>query len=464
MTRFHLKTLLSVLLILGLSGCAHQRLTDNANSYVQEGRYELALQEYDRALALKPGNRDNQAGRDIAYRELSLWLDQLEQEAESAYNSQESGKALILYAKLFQLRKTPHFRERYQTLLHRVSQAQLLRLGLIYDADQLGRTFDSSIRGLENIDAASDGQLLSLKVGNYKQKTTFDEKMFSTQYLASIETLANPDYLHLQEKLHFGRDRLRQTKRDIKGLNARLTKLERKEVMSRQKLQMLESSLGNIDPESSRFRKVQKSIDETQYSLDKVQGKIEVSEHDLEESRDALHHIKHRQQDRLERLAFIPPTIEQEVFADYEYSVGYITQTMKADLKIVGQGKAVEQTAVFVNTDSEHPAHPTIDLEEKQAFTISTEKMRRGADGEAETLARDYLEAVVETHRQRRLNQAVNANKPARRFEYWVAYLLAGDQSPDRQIENNVRRHLELEYGIVGEFPIAQLITLYSDS
>ncbi len=447
--------------IVFLSGCAHQRLSDSANTNLQQGRYELALEDYNQALALKPNNRQNLEGQRQARQNLDLWLDTVHRAADRAYGNQEKGKALLLYAKIVQLRKVPQAIERYQSLLEDITQAQQLPLNASGNPQTFGPHFASSIPGLKLQSQSYAGESYAFSVANYQSKTLLDEELVSQRYLVGVETLANPDFLYRQDAIHEGKSSLRALKHDLKGLQHRQKKLKKSHDSIQSRIQQLETSIASLTPGTKPYQRVSASIEREKNNRKKLNRKIAETAERIEHNRHERHRYSKALDHDYEALSFLPPTIEQDVFADYEYTVAYLTQTMNVDLLVRSRGKTEEIKVVYSHTDSDHEAHPTINLAAKEAFSETQEQMRAGADREALKSAENYLRDKVSEHRHQIKVAASNASNPARRLESWIAYLLAGDQSQDPQVERDIRQHLELELGHAGELSIAQLLSLY---
>jgi len=444
-----------------VTGCAHQRLSESANENLQQGRYELALQDYEQALALKPNNRQNLEGKLQAQRQLDLWLDRVQETADSAYARAEKGKALLLYAKIMELRNTPQAVRRYQSLLGEISEAQQLSLKLSGDAGIFGADFGASIPGLTLVSNAKAGESYTFSVANYQGKTLLEEKRLSQTYLADIETLANPEFLFRQNEIHENKSTLRAIKQDFKGLKHRLKKLNGSLNSSQSRIQQLEASTETLTPGSKPYQRVQATLEREKANRRKLKHKISETHERVKHAQHERHHYTDALDRNYEVLSLLAPTIEREIFADYEYTVGYLTQTMKADLHVRNRGQLEKMSVVYTHTDSEHDAHPTIDLAEKEAFSETQKNMRNGADREALKRARSFVSELVSEHRYQIKVAGDNTANPRLRFEYRVAYLLAGDQSSDAQLEHDIRRHLELELGHAGEFRIAHLLHLY---
>jgi len=465
--RLHLpKLILICVLIATVSGCAHQRHTDNANDYFSQGRYELAAREFEKALAIKPDNADTQAGYQLTRDYLDDWLDGVEQAAELAYSSQHPGRALILYGKLLQWRQDERALGRYQQLTAELVRRHRHRLVLNYDPSIFGANFGADIPGLDSVTStrrAAVMEVANFELGDYNSKINYKDEIRSQSYLSGVETVANPDYLHLQEAIHQERSDVRRFRRELRHQRNHLRAVTRKRDHVRQVVDKITAELEVLEPGSERFKSLKSDLKAQQEQLAHWNRKVSKNQHKLEKTEHRYHAAEHQLADLYEQLSLLPPTVEQDVYSDYEYEIGILTQTVSADLSITIAGVHKSTRVAASASDVEHAAHPTINLPAKAAVLDFNSELQGQVNLQAANLARDALVALVERHRHSLLMAAEQAYDPAQRFEHWVAYALAGDQSPNAQVEANIRRYLQLELGYVGEFPVRQLLDLYGD-
>jgi len=451
---------LIVSIALGLGGCAHQRHTDSAKDFLQEGRFELAVEDFRRALKLKPNNADNLQGLKIAEAGLARWLLDLRSSASLAYQNQQLGKALLLYGKLVQLDSDSESLWRYQQLTDQLTRQHALKLSLQYDSMLLGANFGENIQGVD-VQRGQDTNHISFKLNNYQSSRNYVESSETQEYLAGIETLVNPDYLHTQDRIRDNRHQVKKSRREAKRYKSRKRSLNADIDRVQQTINQRVSALADKDPATAEYARLERSLAEARKSKAKLVAKREENQRSLNKYEKRFHHAEHDLEEAYERLAYLPPTVEQEVFDTYAYTLGTLSQMMSVDLLIQESGRRHTQTALFTRSDSEHGAHPIIGLAAKDAIELSSKHMRAEADKSASSLGRIYLEELRDEHRRSLAQRRQTESHPGERLELGVAYLLAGDQSRDSQLESELKQHLFREFGLAGEFPIHHLLNLY---
>ena len=454
------RLVLVVSIAFGLGACAHQRHTDNANDYLQEGRYELAVRDFQQALKLKPNNADNLQRLKIAQAELDRWLASVRAGAKQAYQNQQQGKALLLYGKIVQLDSDSESLWRYQQLIDQLTRQHAMKVSLQYDSMLLGANFAENLQGIQVLPGRSEMNI-AFKLSNYQSSRNYVESAQSQEYLAGIETLVNPDYLHTQDHIRDNRYQLKKSKKSSKRYHAKKRSLNANIDRVQQTIGRRTRALANADPETAEYDRLERALAKALQSKAELESKREKIQLSLDKYQQRYHHAEHELEEAYERLAYLPPTVEQEVFATYAYTLGTLNQSMSVDLLIEEPGRRHTQTALFTRRDSEHSAHPTIGLSAKDAIELSAPQMRAEADRSAAALGRIYLQELREEHRHKLAQKRQRETHPREKLELGVAYLLAGDQSQDAGLESELQQHLYREYGAAGEFPIHHLLNLY---
>jgi len=452
---------LIVSIALGLGACAHQRHTDKANDYLQEGRYELAVNDFQQALQLKPNNRDNRQRLEIAQTELGRWLLKVRSSADAAYQNQQFGKALLLYGKIADLEGDSESLGRYQKLIDQLTRRYSMKLSVQYDSMLLGRNFAEDIQGID-LQQSQPAMHIAFKLSNYQNSRSYVESAQRQEYFAGIETLVNPNYLHTQDRIRDNRHQVKKLRKKTKRYKSRKHSLNADIDRIQQTIDQRSAALADQAPETETYARLERSLAKARQSKSSLVAKHDENQRSLKKYQKRLHHAKHDLEDAYERLAYIPPTVEQEVFETYDYTLGTLTQTMSVDLLIQEPGRRHTLTAQYTHSDSEHSAHPTIGLDAKDAFELSAPQLRAEAEKSAAALGRIYLQELREAHRAQLAQKRRKESHPGERLELGVAYLLAGDQSRDTELESEVRQYLFREFGVAGEFPIHHLLNLYN--
>jgi len=443
-----------------LAACAHQRHTGQANDYLQQGRYELAVREYQQALKLKSSNIDNRQRMKIAQAELDRWLAKVRAGADQAYDHQQLAKALLLYGKIVQLQSDPQSLGRYQQLLDQLTRQHALKVNLHYDPLLMGVNFADNLQGID-IQAGQNAVDIVIALTDYQSTNDYLESVQSQEYLSGIETLVNPNYLYTQNRIGENRVQVKKLRKKLKRHQSRKRSLnaaiERVQLTITQHTSALASE--NLQPD--KYARLERALGKALQSKVGFVAKREENQRALDKYQRRYHHAEHDLNEAYERLADLPPTVDQEVFDVYSYMLGTLRQSMSVDVLIEQQGRRHIQTAMFSRSDSEHSGHPAIGLSDKDAIELSSRQMRAEANKSAATLARIYLQEQRDAHRHILALKRQRETHPAEQLELAVGYLLAGDQSRDATLESEVRLYLSREYGVAGEFPVHHLLNLY---
>lgn len=458
------KLVAGCLLLMGLSGCAHQRYTENANDYLLQGRYELAVQEFEKALRIEPDHPQNQAAYRVARENLDIWLDGIELAAKEAYSRHQSGRALILYGKLAQLRPGRQVLSRYRQLSREIAAKHLFQVDLHYDPAVFGSDVGEGIAGLVTQPGADyRGELthIRLRLGDYQSKITYADEIHTQSYLSGVETVVNPELLGLQQAIQRQQADVRESRRELRHQRKHLRQSVNNRDDARRIVDNTQARLDLQKPGSEKYLALSESLAVKSADLDTWERRLGKSRRQLKKV-ERRHHAAERQlADLYEQLSTVPPTVDEEIYSDYDYRVGILTQTMAAELSIGVDNKWQVSSVLVRASDSEHKAHPTINLSAKSAALPGDRELQLQVNDHAVNAAREFLLTSVAQHRQLLLASAEQTPDPAQRLEYWVAYSLAGDRSPNHAVEADIRRHLQLELGRAGEFPVRQLLDLY---
>jgi hypothetical protein len=442
--------LVLVMIALGtLAGCAHQRLVDSAQDHLHQGRYELALREYDQALRQKPDHAKSQMGYRAAKHHLDAWLQNLQQAADHAYDNHQPGKALLLYGKLAQARGDSASLESYRELYSQLKQQYRLQVDLAFEAFD-AELFDDSFRhvaGLEVLPGAADQYRFSLQ--NLNGNVAYTDETRQQDYLSGVEVIANPDFVHLQDDIEHLRSDVYNSRQTYRKHRKRHRRLERRLQRAQTELDNFEGNEAQLEQQRETLTELQHRLNNSEKKLNKYQRRCRRAERNLE------HHY--------ERLSYTAPTVERDLFSTYRYDVTLLSQILTADLVYLLNDVERSNQVAVEHTDFEHGHHPTIELPAKASVRLSDETLRDRLQAQAGARVTDILRGAVREHREAFLLAARSSDSPSDRFEYWVAYSLAGDGARNRNVEADLRRHLALEFGNSAEFSVNQLLDLYGD-
>ncbi|WP_020407812.1 tetratricopeptide repeat protein [Hahella ganghwensis] len=142
------RVLMSVLMVATVSGCAHHNLMEAGEEYTSQGRYELAMQAYQKALKLEP---DDQETMDRFYQSrdhFDQWLANVRQVADAAYSQSQQGKAMMLYGKIADATQDPAALARYNEIHRQMAANHQLYMQVEADPYLFGNGLGQEINGL----------------------------------------------------------------------------------------------------------------------------------------------------------------------------------------------------------------------------------------------------------------------------------------------------------------------------
>ncbi len=460
-----LKSLPFILLFLVLSGCAHQNLMDDATDYLVQGRYELAVERYREALRLEPNNKETQRQLNQARQQLQTWLGKVKQAALQAQNERQQGKALILNAKLASLNHDQAALQNYNELYQNIKQKYQYQVVLSYPESLLGESLGYEIAGLQLVDqkSARANNRVNIQFSLSKPKTRIreTEQIITTQYVSGMETIANPDYLHLQDDISKQRytlddyhNKLTHLQKDQKTLQYHLTAMEKD-------LQIAELRLSRVPVNSQRYADLQMQI---QHLNDDIAGQKNIlfkNEKKIKKAEKRYYRADQRLSKLLDELSYLPPTAEQEVYRDYQYPQQTLKQTITSQLIMNIDGKTVQWPISLEESDQSHAAHPRIGLSRKKPNLQSRRHFELKLYQQARKVADAKLARQVAIYKQQILNSASQADSHNERFDLWIGSALAGAQGVNQDVARKIQQSLLLEFGQGGEWRINKLINLH---
>jgi exonuclease VII small subunit len=468
---YQTKLLLTCIVAVALSGCAHKNLIEDGQQFEQAGRYEMAVEQYQKALELKPKDSKTRQKLALAQQSLDLWLDELLQQADTAKTRGLKGRALILYSKVAQLRRDAHALAQYKSLHQQLKSQARYRLA-INSPKALGNNIGDGLADVIITEQAELDQAnqftLAVKAAQPTFKTTSTIKEVTQSYVSGSETVANPDYLDLQQHIGEHRDNIDHLqgdyahKRDeLDGLHHRLTILEKD-------LQIARLSLAQAKPKQQNYWRAE--VDRRHHLVVDQQNRYNHARHQFD---DLAHQIDDQQAQlnkALNELSYLPPTIEQDVYSDHSYRVEKVTRTGAGKLTVSFSGannsfthadQIRSKTVKASYSDEGHDEQPRLDLAFNPVKLQSDQNIGRKYYQNSKVQTQSAIIKHLKDYRQHLRNRADQANGIDHKLEAWVHYGLSGSNGVDHSTQSAMTQQLKQEYGIAGEFNVNELLYLF---
>lgn len=444
------------------TGCAHQQLVDAGEEFNQQGRYELAVEKYQKALELKPNDRKTQQDLTFAQDQLNFWLEELHAQADTAKQQGLNGRALLLYGKVAQLTRDNSTLNHYKALRKQLREQNYYKIELQIPA-QLSERIARNLANVRLINQAD-----SHKANEFAAKISFTDPKFSTrsggkqvteQYVSGYETIPNPDYLHLQQDISDDRAHIAehtdivQFEQGIahKHINT-IDSLRKSKELAYLKMQKAAKGSSDYKRWQTEYNKFTKQVTAAEKNQHSHKVTLDKYERELQDFHALL--LTH-----LNELSQLPPTAEREVYSDYTFEVKQISKVASGNVSLSFKNGPIKNKAVTVTvSDETHEAHPIIELTKNPLELPGKTAMTNRYKTQLSKTAESLIAAHAKDYRQ---DLKINANQKYgadEQLEGLVQYGLSSDDGVDEQTLRKMRRILEQEFGITGEFRVNQLL------
>lgn len=447
------------------TGCAHKRLIHAAEDFTQQGRYEQAVEKYQKALRLKPDDQVTRQKLDAAQQSLDLWLDKLLTQAQAAKQQGLDGRALLLFAKVAQLRRSATALNQYKQLHRQLSDRHSYQIAIDYPGT-LGSNPGlavADIRLIAQADSSKDNQFsvkISHKPATFSSISAREEKV--QQYVSGTATIANPDYLHLQDDIVNQRAHVHQLAADYDHQLHLSDKQQRQLLSQQQALARAKQQLAksNNNPPLRRhlqqdIERIEKALQSAQNSYDKTRKKLDRLDHTMVESQHQLNRY-------LDELSYLPPTVAQNVLSDYVYDIETVTRSAAGGMTLGFSNGVTQAKNVSVSdSDESHEAHKRIKLDFNPVTLMDDNEL---TDRYYQKVAEQAAQSIARHAAQYRDGLRDRANRQSgidEKMEAWVRYGISAKDGVDDHTARQMTRQLQQEFGIAGEFGVNILLHLF---
>ena len=455
------------ILLVGLvtTGCAHKDLIDAGEDYNRQGRYELAVVKYSKALELKPNNKKTREKLAIAQLQLDLWLDDLLLDADAAKQNGLEGRALLLYSKVAKLRKAPHALAQYKLLHQQLGNDVRYKVAAQYPTT-LGKNLGHRLKDIQIINKADESQSnqfavkLSYSKPAFKTRTKLKDRTQS--YVSGVETVANPDYLHLQDDIAQDRENVHNYAGQYDHLYSDVQASQRKLTSLRKDREIAQLKMGNAQPNSSTYQHWYSEVNRLNRLVSNAEQSLSNFQHEYDDIDHKLTSVKQQLSEHLNELSYLHPTAQQDVYSDYNYQIKEVTRMAvgKLTLAFAGEGSKLKNISAS-DTDIGHESHPTINLDFNPVKLKNESRLTSDYYSDARRQAEKSITRHMTDYRNNLRDKANQLSGTDERLEGWVRYGLSGAKGVDQGTARRMQNQLQQEFGIAGEFDINKLLHLY---
>jgi hypothetical protein len=451
---------LSLCLLAILSGCTHTRLLKQGDGFADQGRLELAIQQYDRALRIKPDQVKTRAKRYEAEAGLRHWLAWINRAADSAYERNQKGRALLLYGKVIEanLGASPTTNARFRTLHSALSAESQLHVTTHYPADIFGNNLQAGIQDILPLEQSYTGlpneREFTFEFQELGGKIIESDETRHGQYISGTQWVRNPALRQLKDQIYRLNHDVKELRHDRNKYRHRIDEGE----MSLARLQREHNDDGDEGDEGSHKHHDthDKKPDNEEIKLAKSQ--LHRVRRQLRKTTDQLQHHEHRLHQTINRLDDTPATILENIYSTHTYFVTNSTYTLKGAVVVTEGGHSRSYELEVASNDSYHEAQPLLDLAVDPLFQLSEQQLQIELRASARIFTQDYLRDELKAYRTGLLASANNTIGAKPQMEKLVSYGLSSHSGVNQQIARRMEQQLQSEYGIEGEFPINSLL------
>jgi len=465
-----------LVIMIGLltTGCAHKRLIDDGEDFDRAGRYELAVNKYKKALALKPKDSKTQKKLQIAQNALDNWLEQLLVKADTAFEQGLNGRAMVLYSKVAQLSDNPHALAQYK-MLHKTLKDQARYHLLINAPQQLGKNLGRQLADVtlvKQIDSqASNHFRLKVNAAKPSFKTTSQIKEVTQEYVSGVETVANPEFINLQDDINEQREQLDHYHSEYDHKLSDTNNAQHSLISFEKDLEIARLRLSRANPNSNNYRYWQGEVDRLHHQVTHYQRLHSDLRHQLDDINQHIAHGREQLDQALNALSYLEPTALQDIYSEHVYQVEQVTRKASGKLNVAFSGSTSSdfnhkdlnrsKTITAKAVDDGHQEQPLLNLDFNPISLPSDNKITNDYHQNSAEQVNVAIKQHLRDYRNHLRLKANRQNGIDEKLEAWVHYGLSDSMGVDDGSQNTIKRQLEQEYGIAGEFNINRLLYLF---
>jgi hypothetical protein len=458
------------LLLFIISGCAHKKLMNAGNDYLSQGKYQSAVEKYQKALREQPSDAKTLAKLKQAQALFNGWLEQVEFSAQQAEKNHQLAKAQLLYAKLAKHR-SEHF---YHEKVMKLQQENLTEFGLnVYlDIKQpaLNQSYSNEFEHVKFQNKPADS--LAYKNNEIAVMFSFDgfsvdtnkrQELASKQYVSGYETIINPAYQDIQNNIV-------DLRIDIKGQNNKLAEQEslanvqdRDLLLMEKNLQIAQLLLEKTDNKSTRFYQLTNEINDLYILITKQKKNLGKTDKKIAKTIRKIKKYNHQLDDLFHQLEGTPELADVEVYSDYQYTVNITEQValgelfMKVELT-KGENRERHYEVTYTHEDKSHRRHKRIALKNDPLRLKSNNELKQLVFKQARNKVTQVIEDEVGLYQQSLLTQANRLGNLSEQLNIRLMASLVSQQPLPVSTYNSINQQLIIEFGSGGTFKVAELL------
>jgi len=454
------KLWLVITCLLILNGCAHQNLTDAGQQFMAQQQFELAVAKFSAAAKEEPDNKETAQQLAHATSQLNNWIGNLEQQAVLAQKNQQLAKSLLLYGKVFQITRSPVANSRYKAI------HQKLRAQSVLDVSLSNKGLKIRPQQVSEV----DGLLLSSKryarVLKFSQSTPiFDIEQstttLQTQYVSGRQTIVNPELLKLQDAIAHNEELEHDTDDKIDYLSRKIRQLQHTKNTQKTQTSSLITQLTASNLSSVKKLQLEQHLATVNYSLAQTTNQLQDRQHSL----NTLRQLDRRQLEETNALAhdlaYLSPTVQVPVYSDYQYQIQHQTNSLAATLYLTINNQVRPASIRVESTDQGHAAHPAIELAHDPMILSNKNQLAAQLNQQRDLAVKRLLTELVDERKLDFYHQSQQAINSDKRLALLIKHGLVTRDGANKQVSEQIKQMLILEYGNGGEFTINKLLHLY---
>ena len=376
-----------------LSSCAHTKIVNQADTYAEQGRYELAMVQYDQALQLKPARDDTRDKFNQAQLAFQQWLQTINDAANVAYDRNQKGRALVLYGKVLAAQgpgENPQAETRFQALHKALSEQSLLAVRASYPVPVFGQNLETGIEDitpmLDDYTGLPNQREYSFSLEDFDEEIVEWDEEYTGEYISGSQIVENPEIDHLQNRIH-------RINRDIKELRRDRKKYKHRIKDAEHTIAQIEKDRNDnpgplTEKEYKELKKENKELKKAKEQLRRARRKLHKTIDEIEDQEDRLDNTIHH-------LAETPATIVVDVYSPHSYFVTHSAYTLKGEVRITTASGILVLPLEVVDNDSYHDAQPLLNLNADPLVHISSETLNAELHASARAFVRNFIRDEV---------------------------------------------------------------------
>jgi len=452
-----------------VSGCAHKKLVSAGDDYLGQGKYQYAVEKYQKALKEKPNDAKTLDKYNQARALFDTWLNKLEFSAQQAEKNQHLAKAQLLYAKLAKHRNNDFYKDKQLALKQANLNEYGLKIHLTVKQPQLKQVFHQELEHITFINHKANNKPNEIDLSFSLSKATFDLKqrveMNSEEYISGYETIVNPDYQNIQHDIVDYRADIKESRQQLHALELIANAQNRDLQLVVKDLKIVELTLEKTKVNTSEYygliqqeqvlkkqlKKQQQLNDKNVKKIAKIEKKITKKDRRL----DDLFHL----------LEATPELADIAVYSDYQYPITITDQIIKAQLEMQVNGNAGfhkerQYSVQAINQSRSHKAHQRIGLKNKAKKLSSEQQLKQILNTKVRRKILNLISLQKSEYQQTLISNANISNEIAQKLNLRLIAAIISRKSVPSYTHNQMQQQLKNEFGHGGSFLVDELLNI----